>query len=129
MLGIGTTNRGVIDMNIRTKIYTAVSCLMSTAALCSAVSTSVKAADDVPSKTVRFHDLDITTPAGAKALYLRIRAAARDVCERSAGSDAIFREAMTGCIDTAIDKAVKDVNAPMLTNLRFGSSDVRLASK
>ncbi|MGD0490494.1 MAG: UrcA family protein [Steroidobacteraceae bacterium] len=118
-----------MNTTIRTKIYTAVSCLMSTAALCSAVSTSVKAADDVPSKVVRFHDLDISTPAGAKALYSRIRAAARDVCERSTGSDAIFRGAIAGCIDKAIDKAVKDVNAPMLTNLRFGSTDVRLASK
>ncbi|HTV95824.1 MAG TPA: UrcA family protein [Steroidobacteraceae bacterium] len=113
---------------IRTRIYTAVSCVMSTAALCAAVSTSVKA-QEVPSKVVRFSDLDITRSDGAKALYNRIRAAARDVCEQSTGTDPIMREAGKACIEKAIDKAVKDVNAPMLTYLRFGSTGVRLASK
>jgi hypothetical protein len=37
--------------------------------------------------------------------------------------------AIKGCIEKAVDKAVKDVNAPMLTHLRFGSTDVQLASK
>ncbi len=113
---------------IRTRIYTAISCIMSTAALCTTLSTSAEA-EDVPSKIVRFKDLDITTSDGAKVLYSRIRAAARDVCGMSAGSDPILRGAITACIDKAVDKAVRDVNAPMLTYLRFGTTDVRLASK
>jgi UrcA family protein len=116
-----------MNTSIRTKIYTAISCLMSTAALCSALSTTAEA-EDVPSKVVKFNDLDITTPDGAKVLYKRIRAAARDVCDAS-DTDPVLRGAVKVCIDKAIDKAVKDVNAPMLSNLRFGSSDVRLASK
>ena len=117
-----------MNTSIRTKIYTAISCLMSTAALCSALSTTAEA-EDVPSKVVKFNDLDITTPDGAQVLYKRIRAAARDVCERSTGTDPIMGMANKGCIDTAVDRAVRKVNAPMLTNLRFGKSDVRLASK
>ena len=117
-----------MNTSIRTKIYTAISCVISTAALCTAISTSVKA-EDVPSKTVRFSDLDITKSDGAKVLYSRIRAAARDVCELSTSTDPILRTAIKGCIDKAVDKAVKDVNAPMLTYLRFGSTDVRLANK
>ena len=117
-----------MSTSIRTKIYTAISCLMSTAALCSALSTTAEA-EDVPSKVVKFNDLDITTPDGAQVLYKRIRAAARDVCELSTGTDPILRIAIKGCIDKAVDKAVKDVNAPMLTYLRFGTTDVRLASK
>ena len=117
-----------MNTTIRTKIYTAISCVMGTAALCSALSTSVQA-EDAPSKTVRFHDLDITKSEGAKVLYSRIRAAARDVCEVSTGGDPILRPAMKACIEKAIDKAVKDVNAPLLTNLRFGSTSVQLASK
>jgi UrcA family protein len=113
---------------IRTKIYTAISCFMSTAALCNALSTTAEA-QDVPSKVVKFYDLDVTTPDGAKVLYKRIRAAARDVCDVSADGDPIFRIQNKVCIDKAIDKAVRGVNAPMLTNLRFGSGDVRLASK
>jgi UrcA family protein len=117
-----------MNTSIRTKIYTAISCLMSTAALCTALSTTAEA-QDVPSKIVKFNDLDITTPDGAKVLYKRIRAAARDVCDVSTGNDPILRTATKVCIEKAVDRAVKGVNAPMLTNLRFGSSDVRLASK
>jgi UrcA family protein len=69
-----------MNTTIRTKIYTAISCVMGTAALCTALSTSVEA-EDAPSKTVRFNDLDITKSDGAKVLYSRIRAAARDVCD------------------------------------------------
>ena len=117
-----------MNTSIRTKIYTAISCLMSTAALCTALSTTA-AAQDVPHKTVKFNDLDITTPDGAKVLYKRIRAAAREVCDVSTGNDPILRIGTKVCIEKAVDRAVKGVNAPMLTNLRFGSSDVRLASK
>jgi UrcA family protein len=117
-----------MNTSIRTRIYTAISCLMSTAALCTALSTTAEA-QDVPHKTVKFNDLDITTPDGAKVLYKRIRAAARDVCDVSTGNDPILRTANKVCIEKAVDRAVKGVNAPMLTNLRFGGSDVRLASK
>jgi UrcA family protein len=113
---------------IRTTIYTAISCIMGTAALCTTLSTTAKA-EDVPHKTVKFNDLDITTPDGAKILYKRIRAAAREVCEVSTGNDPILGTATKDCIEKSVDRAVKGVNAPMLTNLRFGSSDVRLASK
>jgi UrcA family protein len=117
-----------MNTSIRTKIYTAISCFMSTAALCTALSTTA-AAEDVPSKVVKFNDLDINTADGAKVLYKRIRAAAREVCELSTSGDPILRTATKGCIEKSIDRAVKGVNAPMLTSLRFGSSDVRLASK
>jgi UrcA family protein len=117
-----------MNTTIRTKIYTAISCVMGTAALGTALSTSVQA-EDAPHKTVRFKDLDITTPDGAKVLYSRIRAAARDVCDESIARDPILAAAIKACIDKAVDKAVKDVNAPMLTYLRFGTTDVRLASK
>src|SRR5258708_5755211 len=117
-----------MNTSIRTKIYTAISCVMGTAALGTALSTSVQA-EDVASKTVRFSDLDITKSDGAKALYSRIRAAAQDVCGLSTGTDPIQRMATKGCIDKAVDKAVKEVNAPLLTQLRFGTTDVRLASK
>jgi UrcA family protein len=118
-----------MNTTIRTKLYTALYCTLGTAALCG-LSASVEAADqDVPTKTVKFADLNIANLAGAKVLYSRIRAAARDVCGASAGSDPILRGAVRACIDKAIDKAVNDVNAPVLTSLRFGSGEVRLASK
>jgi len=117
-----------MNPSIRTQISMALCGVVSTAALCFAVSTCVEA-EDAPTKTVRFRDLDITKPEGATILYSRIRAAARDVCELYAGSDPIERMAIKACIDKAVDKAVRDVNAPALTALRFGTTDIRLASK
>jgi UrcA family protein len=117
-----------MNTTIRTKLYTAASCVIATAALCATLSATARA-EDVPTKTVGFSDLDINKSDGAKTLYTRIHAAARDVCEKSTGTDPILRVAFKACVDTAIDKAVKAVNAPMLTQLRFGSSDVRLTSK
>ena len=112
---------------IRTIIYTGIYCALGAEALC-ALSAVVQAAEDAPHKTVKFGDLNISNPEGAKALYGRIRAAARDVCEMSATYEWLARPAVKKCIDTAIDKAVKDVNAPELTALRFGGN-TRLASK
>jgi UrcA family protein len=117
-----------MNRTIRTKLYTAIYCTLGTAALCAA-SASVQAAENVPSKTVNFADLDITSQAGAKTLYGRIRAAASDVCRDSSGGDPILRTAASACFQKAIDKAVKDVNSPVLTSLRFGSGGVRLAGK
>jgi UrcA family protein len=117
-----------MNTNLRTRLTAALCCAWATAALCS-LSTSSQASDqDVPAKTVRYPDLDIQTRAGAKILYSRIRAAARDVCNLSVPGDPILQSAVHTCMDTAIDRAVRKVNAPYLTTLRFGS-DVRLASK
>ena len=112
-----------------TKVKAAIYCTFGAAVL-GALWTTVQATEpEVPTKTVRFADLNLETPNGAKALYHRLRVAAREVCEQSVGSDPIMSPAVRGCIDQAIDNAVRKVNAPYLTALRFGNGDVRLASK
>jgi UrcA family protein len=84
------------------------------------------AADDgVPKETVRYADLDISTPAGAKILYGRIEKAARRVCANPYPDILNFRQE-TLCVDKAIDNAVKTVNSPALSALR--STVVHLAS-
>ena len=103
---------------IRTKVYTAIYCALGAAALC-ASSTSVQA--DEENSAVRFADLNIYTPEGAKVLYDRIDAAAKQLCEISVGRDPNLRQAMEPCVNKAIDNAVKEINAPYLTALRFGS--------
>src|SRR5260370_41906877 len=100
-----------MNTTIRTKLYTAISCVMGTAALCTALSTSVEA-EDAPSKTVRFRDLDITKSDGAKVLYSRIRAAARDGWELSTTTGPIFRMAIKGCLEKARHKAGNGRKAP-----------------
>ena len=112
-------------MSIRTKIYTTLYVVLGASALGS-LSAPALADPSPPSKKVRFNDLDLSTPKGAKILYDRISAAAHDVCGTT---DPIMRQATRECIAHAIDQAVKDVNAPMLTSLRFGTPEVRLARK
>lgn len=94
----------------------------------SASAVSAASDQDRRTETVHFDDLDLSKPAAAKILYSRIRGAARDVCEYSMNGDWLEREIGHACIEKAIDNAVKKVNTPALTALRFGS-DVRLASK
>jgi UrcA family protein len=115
---------------IRNKLYTAI-CVLFGSAAAGAPWTSAQASDEPPppSKTVKFADLDIQTAEGAKVLYNRIRHAAEKVCD-PVWHDPVMREAASGCVATAIDNAVKKVNAPQLTALRFGeSNNVRLAKK
>jgi UrcA family protein len=115
---------------IRTKLYATLCVLFGSAAV-GAPWTSAQANEPPPpSKTVKFSDLDINTPAGAKVLYSRILAAADEVCQPTY-SDPVMREAVPSCVASAMDNAVKKINAPYLTALRFGdpNRNVRLASK
>jgi UrcA family protein len=114
-----------MSTSTRTQLFTSLSLALCVGALC-AFSTAAGAEEF--SKTVHFADLDLTQPEGAKALYARIRVAARSVCELSTDDTPELREAAHVCIDKAIDQAVRRVNAPALTRLRFGSETIRLAS-
>ena len=118
---------------IRTKLYAAICVLFGSAAVGTPWTSAQaqRSEPPPPTKTVKFADLDIQTVEGAKVLYHRIRLAAEKVCE-SIGDDPVMREAMPRCVNTAIDNAVRKVDAPYLTALRFGNGNngnVRLASK
>jgi UrcA family protein len=78
---------------------------------CVLVAFSAHASDDVRSETVKFADLDVGTPAGVEALYGRIHAAARRVCEQPAGELA----GASRCITKAESQAIGKVNSPLLT--------------
>ena len=115
---------------IRTKLYAAICCAVGSALMGALCTVAQATEQDPPSKTVKFTDLNIQTPEGASVLYHRIRVAARDVCELSAGGDPIYMLAEGACINAAIDNAVKKINAPYLTALHFGgATPVRVASK
>jgi UrcA family protein len=90
-------------------------------AVCGLLATA-RAADK---ETVRYADLNISTPAGAKVLYGRIERAAHRVCGTPYPDFLNFRQE-TICVDKAIDNAVKAVNSPALSALR--SKVVHLAS-
>jgi UrcA family protein len=117
-----------MNTTLRTKLYTAIYCIIGTAAITALTMPAGADGLNPPSKTVKFDDLNIATPAGAKALYRRIQTAAVEVCPTQMYYTLRMEQAQRACVDHAIDNAVKSVNSPALTELRFGSP-VRLASK
>jgi UrcA family protein len=117
-----------MNKTIRTTLYTACYCAFGAAVLCTLTTPAIASDQDVPTKTVRFDDLNIAKAAGAKVLYRRIQAAARDVCPLSISRGPYLAAVQHACIQRAIDDAVRSVNAVALTELRFGSA-LRLADK
>ena len=67
------------------------------------------------SVTVRYGDLDISTPAGAHVLLARISRAAALACDQGdAGPDLSSATATRACINQAIDRAVAEVGSPLV---------------
>ena len=84
---------------------------MALCAACLLVAFNAHAGDR--SETVKFADLNLGTQAGAEALYVRIHAAARRVCEQPAGEI----QAAASCMRKAESEAIGKVNVPLLTAL------------
>ncbi len=116
-----------MNQSIRLTLYTALCCALGTTAL-GALAAAGAAKEDLPTKTVRFDDLDIARPEGAKVLYHRIQAAAFEVCRGPSSLELQLMAEHRACIEQAIDNAVRSVDSAPLTELRFGS-EFRLASK
>ncbi|HSC15426.1 MAG TPA: UrcA family protein [Gammaproteobacteria bacterium] len=72
---------------------------------------------DVPTKTVSFRALDLSTSQGAQALYDRIEAAAREVCRGAELAD------YDACRARAIEGAVNDVSHPLLSAAHRSGAD------
>jgi UrcA family protein len=86
------------------------------------------AADDIhpsrtldPTATVRFGDLNLSTPEGTRALYGRIASAAQALCGPSFSLwDANRHGNWKICYRATIDQAVRQLNLPNLTALHEG---------
>ncbi|HEY3518465.1 MAG TPA: UrcA family protein [Gammaproteobacteria bacterium] len=92
-------------MKTTARVFLALSTLM----LLSGSAYAANRVGDVPTKTVRFRDLDLSTAQGARALYDRIESAAREVCR---GTEFAQFDA---CRARAIEDAVKYVGSPLLS--------------
>ena len=82
------------------------------------------ALSDIRRETVRFDELNLSSPAGVQALYLRIRNAAGDVCAPEIIIGArVPSVAWKNCVGTAVREAILKVNHPSLT--RFYTKRLR----
>ena len=90
--------------------------VLTLAAAFGALSSASAATSDssVPSVTVRYADLNLSTEAGAKALYQRIAYAAKQVCPVADIRDLSRLVIARACQQAAIEGAVSSVNSPLL---------------
>ncbi len=73
---------------------------------------------------VSYADLDLSTHDGARALLKRINSAAKEACGPDPVMSPLTPAAPTRydrCIEQAADKAVADVNAPLVVALHTGA--------
>ncbi len=76
-----------------------------------------------PATTVSYADLDLSTPDGARVLLKRINTAAKEACGPAPVMSPLTPIAATlheRCIEQAADKAVAEVNAPLVVALHTG---------
>lgn len=73
---------------------------------------------DVTSVRVRFADLDLNTNSGTHDLYMRLRGAARSACgDETEIVDLTEYRDIIRCEQTSIEKAVAQIDRPLLTAL------------
>ncbi len=96
-----------------------IAAVSSFAVICSAADTAVT------QTLVKYGDLDVSSAAGATALYARIHAAAKQVCRSFDGRDLTIQKFKEACIHNAIADAVIKVDQPALFsvyNAKTGAS-------
>jgi UrcA family protein len=84
------------------------------------------ATPELRSVTVSYRDLDLSTPHGAKVLYRRIQAAAKEVCGYR-GAGLLEQSVWKGCYHNAIADAVGKVNNPLVTGVHTGRPAAKTA--
>ena len=91
--------------------------------------TAFAADNDVPTVTVQYSDLNLSSTQGARSMLQRIRHAANSVCGPQTGH-AIDKSARLHdqCVSQAVSRAISKLNAPMVTAIYSGASPTTLAS-
>jgi UrcA family protein len=89
----------------------------ATAGAASPFSRVATPANQAPTMTVRFADLNLTTDQGVAALYHRLSYAARQVCPRADLADLNGQQISHDCQAVAIQQAVRSIGSPMLARV------------
>jgi UrcA family protein len=84
--------------------------------------------DDVPTRTVRYADLDLNTQKGATVLYNRIRQAAEQVCGYEGSQRIAIAAPVKACVATAVAASVHAKNNARLTGVYDSRNGVKALS-
>jgi UrcA family protein len=98
------------------------SALLGLAVLFGGTASNVVLAQDTddataPAITIHYSDLDLAQPSGVQALYRRVSAAAKTVCERGSIRELAHYTRSQKCFDQAMSKAVEQIGLPQLNAL------------
>lgn len=94
---------------------------LMTAGLALAPAQAANHAQPVTQITVRHADLDLANPAGAGAMLRRLEAAANQACGGRPDLRLIYAQRFFHrCVETALDDAVAQLDAPLVTALHVG---------
>jgi UrcA family protein len=96
---------------VRVRALMLAGCLL---AIASSMAHAVTITDGVPSVTVKYSDLNLSTDEGATRLYTRIRGAAREVCPDTNPRDLKTFADSKACQSAAIARAVREIQSPRL---------------
>lgn len=77
--------------------------------------------------TVRYDDLDLSKPAGAEAMLIRLKRAAERACGYAPDARAAVRWRYNRCFDAALADAVEQLDAPLVSALHTDRHDRRIA--
>lgn len=112
MSAIDRTSEPMRQMRVRALVLAG--CLL---AMASSMAQAGPRTDDVPSVTVKYSDLNLSTDEGARRLYARISGAARNVCPEPSLLDLKALASTEACQSAAIARAVREVRSPRLAAL------------
>jgi UrcA family protein len=99
--------------------------LLCVAALLASAAPAV--AQEAQQRVVRYGDLNLDNPHGARVLVRRINQASGDVCNDRTGPRPLTENAIVhACKDEAAENAVADVDHPMVTAEYYGRREPRV---
>jgi UrcA family protein len=101
----------------RLSLWTAA--LAATAACTGLAQAQALTASDAHQLTVHYSDLDVSTVAGATALYQRLQGAAHFVCGEQ-GRSLTEQTQWRGCVRSAVGQAVEAVHSATLSAIEAG---------
>ena len=104
--------------------------LRCTVALLAASCCVTALADEaLPSKTVSYADLNLSSPEGIAALYKRIKRAAVEVCDMPQGTLQLKIQAeIKSCRIDATDRAIVSANLPPLNAIHLANTGRNLGT-
>jgi UrcA family protein len=101
--------------------------LASTFGLALATQAGEPPADKYPDVVVQYADLNLTTVAGAKALYARLSAAAERACGDTPRSPTLKeRQHYKSCYESTLNRAVEKVGSQQVHTLHAARTDAKV---